>query len=289
MAERDDLIALARSEARRAGIPSDVVPTFLAQIEKESNWNPKAVSRAGAKGLGQLMPATARELGVKDAYDPQQNLAGSARYFKQQLDRFGDVGLALAAYNWGQGNVRKMLDNPRSVRIPRETQKYVPSVLEASINYGGKIAPSDVTLAFFPGSGESMRTAAERGVARKTGSAGPIDIAAAIGQGAAPGRGALQAPTPPAAPALPSAATAGGAQPAAKAQPYQEAGTPTTPAEIATATGIPIGNPESTDRAMRNIRTLDDYLKMQFGPLAATVDPFPKGFDSQLMKLIDEA
>lgn len=79
------------------------LPTGLldALVWTESRYNPLAVSRVGAAGLGQLMPATARELGVSNRFDPMANIDGAARYLRQMLDRFGTVHLALAAYNAG--------------------------------------------------------------------------------------------------------------------------------------------------------------------------------------------
>lgn len=78
-----------------------------AIIMAESGYNPKAVSKRGARGLMQLMPETAQALGVKDSFNPEQNIDGGVRYFKQLVNQFnGDVKLALAAYNAGSRNVR---------------------------------------------------------------------------------------------------------------------------------------------------------------------------------------
>ena len=78
-----------------------------AIIMAESGYNARAISKKGAKGLMQLMPATAQALGVEDAFNPKQNISGGVRYFKQLVDQFnGDVTLALAAYNAGSRNVR---------------------------------------------------------------------------------------------------------------------------------------------------------------------------------------
>jgi len=93
-------------------------------IEIESAYRQSAVSNAGAIGLGQLMPATARDLGV-DPRDPQQNLDGSARYLAMMLELFGDPRLALAAYNAGPDAVRQYNDIPPY----RETQNHVARVM----------------------------------------------------------------------------------------------------------------------------------------------------------------
>ncbi len=91
-------------------------------VHAESDFTADAVSAAGAQGLMQLMPATAEELGVRDSFDPLQNLLGGSRYLKQLLDKYdGDLDHALAAYNWGPGNVdREGLDN-----MPQETRNYL--------------------------------------------------------------------------------------------------------------------------------------------------------------------
>ena len=97
-----------------------------ALIWTESRYNPLAISRAGAVGLAQLMPGTARDLGVINRYDPIANIDGGARYLRQMLDRFGSMHLALAAYNAGPEMVGRI------GRIPanKETPGYVRKVLE---------------------------------------------------------------------------------------------------------------------------------------------------------------
>lgn len=104
----------------------DISPRLLETlIWQESRGNPAAVSRAGAVGLTQLMPATARQLGV-DPRDPSQNIAGGAAYLRQQLNRFnGDIEKALAAYNAGPGRVSAAGGVPA---IP-ETKAYVRSIV----------------------------------------------------------------------------------------------------------------------------------------------------------------
>ena len=104
----------------------DVSVDLLKAVAKaESGFNPNAVSKAGAIGVMQLMPATARSLGVADPYDARQNIMGGAKYLKENLDRFnGDVSLALAAYNAGPNAVQKYGGVPPY----SETQNYVKVV-----------------------------------------------------------------------------------------------------------------------------------------------------------------
>ncbi len=115
------------SEINAAAAKHGIDPALLAGLVKqESGFNPNATSSAGAKGLTQLMPATARSLGVTDATDPIQALDGGAKYLKQMLDQFGgDERLALAAYNAGPGAVTRFGGIPPYA----ETKAYVEKVL----------------------------------------------------------------------------------------------------------------------------------------------------------------
>ena len=108
-----------------------------AIIMVESSYNPRAVSRRGAQGLMQLMPATAKSLGVEDSFDPGLNIDGGVRYFKQLLDRFeGDVELSLAAYNAGSRKVREYGGVPPF----RETLNYIEKVRHYQEKYQNEMS-----------------------------------------------------------------------------------------------------------------------------------------------------
>ena len=117
-----DMDAIFEEAAARYSLPSKLI---RAGAKAESDFNPRAVSHAGAMGVMQLMPGTARSLGVSDPYDARQNIMGGARYLKENLDRFGDVSRALAAYNAGPGSVQKYGGIPPY----KETQNYVKKVM----------------------------------------------------------------------------------------------------------------------------------------------------------------
>lgn len=112
------------SAADRTGVPAALLAAVARQ---ESGFNPKAVSPAGAEGLMQLMPGTARSLGVSDPMNPTQAINGAADYLKTLLDEFGSTRLALAAYNAGPGAVMKYNGVPPYA----ETQTYVKNVLSS--------------------------------------------------------------------------------------------------------------------------------------------------------------
>ena len=118
---RGQYLLAARAAARRHGVPEDL---FLRLIQQESGWNHGAVSHKGATGLAQLMPATARRLGV-DETNPDENLDGGARYLRMMYDRFGNWRHALAAYNAGPEAVEKHGGVPPYA----ETRNYVVAIL----------------------------------------------------------------------------------------------------------------------------------------------------------------
>ncbi|EIC24002.1 lytic transglycosylase domain-containing protein [Thiorhodovibrio frisius] len=123
---RDRYVAIILSEAKRQRVDPNLVH---AVIQAESAYRPNAKSPAGACGLMQLMPATARRFGVRDIWDPKQNIGGGVAYLRFLLDRFaGDIPLVLAAYNAGEGAVAK-----HGNKIPpyRETREYVSRVIAA--------------------------------------------------------------------------------------------------------------------------------------------------------------
>ncbi|MBI4642322.1 MAG: lytic transglycosylase domain-containing protein [Deltaproteobacteria bacterium] len=110
---------MIKNAAARYQVPEELVK---AVIKVESNFNPQATSHMGAMGLMQLMPGTARDLGVQRPYDPAENINGGTKYLRELLDRYdGNVPKAVAAYNCGMANVEKG-------RLPQETRSYLKLV-----------------------------------------------------------------------------------------------------------------------------------------------------------------
>ncbi len=129
MAEGVSTIYAAEPAVVAAGLaPEDFTRLFVALIDQESRFNPRAVSPRGARGLGQLMPGTAEALGVADAFEPMENLRGAARYLVDQLGAFGRADLALAAYNAGPKRVIQFQGIPPF----RETRDYVARITRAA-------------------------------------------------------------------------------------------------------------------------------------------------------------
>ncbi|HSA22357.1 MAG TPA: lytic transglycosylase domain-containing protein [Myxococcota bacterium] len=127
--ETDEYDTFIVEASERFDIPAALVRAVIAV---ESNFDPQAVSHAGAEGLMQLMPETAKQVGVEDTFDPRQNILGGTRYLRQLANAFaGDLVLTLAAYNAGQQRVVKHNDIPPI----DETQIYVRRVLQLYYHY----------------------------------------------------------------------------------------------------------------------------------------------------------
>ena len=142
--EEPETIRMAKPIFREEGVPEQFA--WIAVVE--SSLNPRARSRAGAVGLYQLMPETARELGLRvnrrvdERYDAERNARAAARYLASLYDRFGSWRLALAAYNAGPTRIARLLRRHRArsynaiaQRLPRETREYVPKIFAAISRY----------------------------------------------------------------------------------------------------------------------------------------------------------
>lgn len=139
--------ALSRGVVRSKLSKEAFVELFAAMIHRESGFNPHAVSPVGAQGLGQLMPGTARDLGVNDPFSPRENLEGAATYLTDMLDKFGKPELALAAYNAGPGAINRYKGIPPF----KETRQYVADIFNAA---GRKTPMPDIKATVFE-TGES--------------------------------------------------------------------------------------------------------------------------------------
>ncbi|MGB3101550.1 MAG: lytic transglycosylase domain-containing protein [Psychrobacillus psychrotolerans] len=118
-----DYDEIIKRAAEKYNVPEKLISSIIKQ---ESNFNPSATSSAGASGLMQLMPGTAKYLGVTNSLDPEQNIMGGAKYISQMLTKFdGNIETALAAYNAGPGAVKKYAGIPPY----KETQNYVQKVM----------------------------------------------------------------------------------------------------------------------------------------------------------------
>lgn len=127
-----EIEAAIESAAQKTGLNPDLL---RAVIQVESSFRVNVVSGAGAQGLMQLMPGTAKEMGVSDPFDAYQNVKGGAGYLKKLLKRFGDIRLALAAYNTGQGRIAKLGitdpdDSGQYSKISSGVRGYVDKVLK---------------------------------------------------------------------------------------------------------------------------------------------------------------
>jgi len=137
--EKTELLAENESEGRYMEIILEAAERYgvdpaliTAVIKAESEFNPRAVSHRGARGLMQLMPATARALGVKNSFNPEHNIHGGTKYMKQLLDQFdGKVKFALAAYNAGSRKVRKY----QGVPPYKVTRSYIRKVFSYYEDY----------------------------------------------------------------------------------------------------------------------------------------------------------
>lgn len=151
---RDGLVDLVTRVSDERGIDARLVH---ALVTVESGYDPRAVSRKGALGLMQLMPDTVRRLGVRDPFDPEQNVRAGVRELARLIDRYaGDLPRALAAYNAGEGAVAKY----RGIPPYRETRGYVSRIMTLytgrKYELPGLWTPRPVLLLHAPGSGQAV-------------------------------------------------------------------------------------------------------------------------------------
>lgn len=163
--------ALVREIAAAHGLEPNLLHALLVV---ESAYNPRAVSPAGARGLAQLMPGTAADLGVRDSFDPAQNVRGGGQYLAGMLARYRDVRLALAAYNAGPGRV----DRTRAVPAIPETQAYVRDVIECFLALTAGRTVRSARDCRAPGTGTAERAPTE--------TASPASLFVTAPRGAAP-------------------------------------------------------------------------------------------------------
>jgi hypothetical protein len=139
---------LINEASQKYGVPFDLIK---ATIKVESGFDPRAVSSANARGLMQLIPETAAKYGVRERFDPAQNIDGGSHYLADLLKRYdGNVELATAAYNWGEDRIDKLINGNTKIsfasiadRVPNETRQHVPKVM--ALYRGGNISVPTVT------------------------------------------------------------------------------------------------------------------------------------------------
>lgn len=127
--------ATIKAAASQYNIPWQLL---AAQIQQESDFDPNAVSSAGAQGIAQFMPATAQAYGLSNPFDPTASINAMAQYMSDLYSQFGSWSAALAAYNWGPGNLQNALNNSGGdlsgalTQAPTETTNYVATITENS-------------------------------------------------------------------------------------------------------------------------------------------------------------
>ncbi len=169
LGESKSLDKIFDQAAEKYNVP---VELLKAVGKAESNFRADALSRCGAQGIMQLMPATAKGLGVKDAFDPEQNIMGGAKYISTLLKRYdGDTKLALAAYNAGSGNVAKYGGVPPF----KETQNYIKKILGFIKQSGSDVITTNNTAA-----DHNAATISEKNISNNVFQVAPADLPTAI-------------------------------------------------------------------------------------------------------------
>ena len=256
---------------------------FAAQLEQESSWNPNAKSKAGATGIAQFMPATARQMGV-DPRDPVASINAAAKYMAQLKHKFGSEDLARQAYNWGEGNLSKHLARGGKGKMPSETANYNEAIAKRATQY---VKMGDMKNQAIPSPAPAAKEAAPRRMVQTPSTEQALQMAMAeMNAGLPPG--ALFAQQQPAEmAALPT----GDDDMGASVQPWQQALAALTPtAQVSGPTQLPPSEDMFASLQDEAARKQDNMMAGLFSDIAAVQQEdttrLPASVDRYLDKIL---